>query len=234
MRSLLLIIIFFASTSWAAAEDSTNYFSSGLLLKHGKQTLRASMDSSGLWTLGIGGLATLAALEYDVPTRQAWKDHQKMSEADSRTGDYWGQGVILIYGIQYYLDPEKALPGIEGLLVGGAIVQIAKYSIHRTRPNQKANVSMPSGHTQAAFSLAASMNESYGYLKALPFWGMAILTGASRISDDQHWLSDVIAGATLGIVYGRAAFKHHSTIQPDLQITHGQLRGGSLAFNYSW
>jgi membrane-associated phospholipid phosphatase len=31
--------------------------------------------------------------------------------------------------------------------------------------------------------------------------------GASRVNQDKHWLSDVVAGATLGYVVGRTAVR---------------------------
>lgn len=82
---------------------------------------------------------------------------------------------------------------------------------------------MPSGHTQAAFSIAASMTESYGWKVGLPFWGMGIFTGLSRLADNAHWLSDVVAGATIGAFFGRAGYSHHQTQQ--IQLLFYLIRG---------
>jgi membrane-associated phospholipid phosphatase len=38
---------------------------------------------------------------------------------------------------------------------------------------------------------------------------VASYTALTRIADDAHWYSDVVAGATLGIFWGRATYAHH-------------------------
>lgn len=234
MGILLSALILLAASVPAYSAEMNSHLSFTEFLMHEKQTFSDSVDASGLWIIGLGSVGTLWAHQHDLEAREAWKDHKKMSENDSRLGDYWGQGVILIYGAQYFFDQEHAIPGIKGLIAGGTLVQIAKYSMARTRPNKRDQLSFPSGHTQAAFTLATSISESYGYLKALPFWGMAVVTGFSRISDDQHWLSDVVAGATLGVLFGRAAYHHHFPLKPDLQIQKGQITGMALNMNFNW
>jgi undecaprenyl-diphosphatase len=58
----------------------------------------------------------------------------------------------------------------------------------------------PSGHTTVAFALAASLSEEIHrpWATALLYAG-ATGTGWSRLNDHKHWLSDVLAGATVGI-----------------------------------
>jgi len=60
--------------------------------------------------------------------------------------------------------------------------------------------SMPSGHTTVAFALAASLADDVrSPVLRVAFYGAALGTGLSRINDDKHWLSDVAAGALIGI-----------------------------------
>lgn len=60
--------------------------------------------------------------------------------------------------------------------------------------------SFPSGHTAVAFALAESVN-----LTTRSRWApwitypTATLVGWSRVHDDVHWASDVVAGAALGV-----------------------------------
>ena len=198
--------------------------------KHLKSTAADAFDTQGLWILGVGATVTILATGLDQNIRDRSKDHQWMHESVSKVGEFWGSGVpeVGILGAQYFFDPENAVPGMEGLFLGNVAVVGLKYSVLRDRPDHSENVSFPSGHTQASFSLATSMSMSYGWKKALPFWGMAVLTGASRIADDKHWLSDVAAGATLGILFGRAGFQHHWQIIPNVRMDDGVVKETSF------
>lgn len=69
----------------------------------------------------------------------------------------------------------------------------------------RASRSFPSGHAANAFALAAAVNEELHHVgsSANPWvssllYGAASATSLSRVVDDQHWLSDVVAGGVLG------------------------------------
>ena len=66
------------------------------------------------------------------------------------------------------------------------------------------NSSFPSGHTSMAFTMASVVAEEYEspWVDGAAY-GMAGLVGASRIHQDQHWLSDVAGGALLGVLIGK-------------------------------
>jgi hypothetical protein len=70
------------------------------------------------------------------------------------------------------------------------------------------------------------MEISYGCKVGIPFYAMGVLTGLSRISTNDHWLSDVVAGAAVGTIFGRAGFKHHMQVSPMVIDDGGQ--GGGL------
>jgi len=73
----------------------------------------------------------------------------------------------------------------------------------RERPNGNDKRSFPSGHTSGSFTVAAVMETLYGKHVGSAAYLLAGLVGAHRIHDDKHWLTDVIAGATLGTVVGK-------------------------------
>jgi undecaprenyl-diphosphatase len=61
------------------------------------------------------------------------------------------------------------------------------------------HASMPSGHTTTAF--AAAMAIGLLWPRSRPFmWTYALLIGLSRIVTTAHFPSDVLAGATVGVV----------------------------------
>jgi hypothetical protein len=77
-----------------------------------------------------------------------------------------------------------------------------KYAADRTRPNGDPR-SFPSGHTATMFATATVVKEHFGWKAAIPAYAAAAYVGASRVQDNKHYLSDVMFGATLGIVAGR-------------------------------
>jgi hypothetical protein len=77
-----------------------------------------------------------------------------------------------------------------------------KYAVDKTRPNEGEH-SFPSGHTTLAFTNATVLyNEFYNTSPALAYSGyaFALTTGAFRMINNKHWLSDVLAGAGIGIL----------------------------------
>ena len=71
------------------------------------------------------------------------------------------------------------------------------------------NFAFPSGHTAMAFSGAEFLYQEY---KDVSIWygvggyAIATTTGALRIYNNKHWLTDVAAGAGIGILCTKAAY----------------------------
>jgi len=77
-----------------------------------------------------------------------------------------------------------------------------KYAAKRERPDNSSRNSFPSGHTGTAFMTATMLHKEYGWRN--PWWSiggytLAAFTGVSRILNNRHWMSDVAAGAAIGI-----------------------------------
>lgn len=172
-----------------------------------------AFDRTGIYFLIGGAALTTIAFKYDDVVQQKWKNNQVMSEGVADVGDFWGTGVpALAMNIgQYSFDDPAAVPTTEGLLATVAVTFAMKYAIGRPRPESTTKTSFPSGHTSMAFATATTAWKAYGWKWGLPAMVMAVWTGLSRIADNRHWLSDVVAGATVGIVMGRAGFGHHQT-----------------------
>lgn len=79
-----------------------------------------------------------------------------------------------------------------------------KYSVKRERPDGSGNNSFPSGHTATAFMAATIMHHEYGLtrspLYSIGGYTVATATAFSRQLNNKHWLSDVLAGAGIGIL----------------------------------
>jgi membrane-associated phospholipid phosphatase len=91
----------------------------------------------------------------------------------------------------------------QALAVSAAWTGALKYSFHRRRPDGGDSFSLPSGHASAAFSLATVTERHYGWKLGAPVYLLAAGIGVSRIEANRHNLSDIIAGAALGVVVGR-------------------------------
>jgi len=65
--------------------------------------------------------------------------------------------------------------------------------------------SFPSGHAITAFAVAVSVGLFYPYLQPCLILA-ALLIAASRIALGMHFLSDVLAGITLGVALGMASY----------------------------
>lgn len=86
-------------------------------------------------------------------------------------------------------------------IMAGAVNGL-KYSVGRLRPDGSRRNSFPSGHTATAFMTATMLHKEYGWRSpwfSIGGYTAAAVTGISRILNNRHWLSDVIAGGAIGI-----------------------------------
>lgn len=82
------------------------------------------------------------------------------------------------------------------------VVNGMKYSFDRLRPDGSAYNSFPSGHTATAFMTATMLHKEYGWKSpwySIGGYTAAAITGVSRIMNNRHYLTDVVAGAAIGI-----------------------------------
>jgi membrane-associated phospholipid phosphatase len=96
---------------------------------------------------------------------------------------------------------------LDAAIVNLGYTELLKAAVGRERPNGQDNKSFPSGHTSNSFALAAVAERHYGWKLGVPAYLAASLVGASRIQQDKHHLSDVVAGATLGYIVGRTVVR---------------------------
>jgi hypothetical protein len=164
--------------------------------------------SNAVW-LGVGGAAALGAHEADQSTHEAVLDAGTTTLPGAFT-----------YGSQIFQVPVAAGVWVLGHVTGHSNVaetgrdllraQLSvftwstaiKWSVQRTRPNGDPR-GFPSGHAAASFATAEVVRAHYGWKLGLPAYAVAAYTGVSRITVDEHWVSDVVFGTALGIVCGR-------------------------------
>ena len=144
-------------------------------------------------------------------------------------GAYTLPGLAAFYIFGHFNENEKAkrttLIATESFLITGLYTTVLKYSFGRHRPrtgnsstsfdgfstNRNYN-SFPSGHTSTAFAIAtvvANQYEKTPYIKPISY-GIAALTGLSRINYEAHWASDVFFGAALGYFTSKTLLRLHN------------------------
>lgn len=83
------------------------------------------------------------------------------------------------------------------------LVNGIKYTAKSQRPNSGSHNSFPSGHTATAFMAATMFHKEYGIRSpwySVAGYTIATATAYSRLLNNRHWISDVLAGAGIGII----------------------------------
>lgn len=84
--------------------------------------------------------------------------------------------------------------------INAGLTSLLKITVRRTRPDGRSTTSFPSGHTSSTFAWATFVWRRHGWQWGVPAMLFAGFVGLSRIQDQRHYLSDVLAGASLGVV----------------------------------
>jgi len=136
-------------------------------------------------------------------------------------------GAVLVQGLMG--DKQSLSTGfdmVEAAAFAGASSYVLKFATRRQRPNEtidsdrwfKGGGSFPSTHAAVAFAVATSFAErdsDHPVLRRVFAYGLASATAYIRVKDNQHWLSDTVAGTAIGISTGlyvnhRAANSHRT------------------------
>lgn len=120
----------------------------------------------------------------------------------------------------------------EALVTSQALTFVGKKSVGRTRPNGLNSRSFPSGHSSASFTVASVLDRRYGSRIGIPAYALASWIAFSRVRSGRHYPSDIIAGATLGILVGRgfARDTHERSFYRWLPVVGPGYRGFGLQF----
>lgn len=95
----------------------------------------------------------------------------------------------------------------DATLLNAAYTEVLKVAARRERPDGSNNQSFPSGHASNAFTFATVVELHYGWKLGAPAYVVASAIAYSRLLQDVHYLSDVLAGATLGFIVGRTVVR---------------------------
>lgn len=175
--------------------------------------------------LGIGaGAAALAHPADDYV--QAHAPGSNAADNFFKLGKYLGSAYVqtgLAVGLyvigRYIVPPAKDEPrtnrlshfGFDltrGIILSQVFTQGIKYAVRRDRPTGEC-CAFPSGHAATAFATASILERHLGYRGAWPTLVGASYVALSRITDNRHFLSDVVFGSALGIATGWTVVGRH-------------------------
>jgi membrane-associated phospholipid phosphatase len=167
----------------------------------------------------IGGIALLSPL--DEPIANHFRDHRSQTAQD--VADAWkqvgtvGVGVVtagIVAGGLIAHDNEVTRTGLRlafSAALAGAAAEGIKVVLGRERPFQNTSAfdfdplhfdtSFPSGHSTLAFAMAASLaDDIHRTWATVGLYGVATGVAVTRVYEQDHWLTDVLSGAALGVV----------------------------------
>jgi len=168
-------------------------------------------------------------------------------------------GALGLYGFIFKNQKMKTttLLATQAYITGAAVEGLLKTISGRTRPSfygpneiakptfkgpfaksvdytgAKTNSSFPSGHTTVAFAAATVYAMEYKDKPLVPIlcYTSASLIGLSRITENKHWLSDVVVGATLGYLTGRQVVNNYHRYAA---LKNAKAKKGDLSFNLQY
>jgi membrane-associated phospholipid phosphatase len=208
------------------------------------------------WLLFGGTLAAVAAAhQFDGRVRDHFAGKAPVLDGKDRnsTRDAVPTAVLVAgtWALGWMLDDSSGRDEAYRMLEAGALSSITseifKYGAGRSRPNEtwrvddwrKGRSSFPSLHASAAFAVgtvfAESGGDDYRWVRRVIGFGVASATAYARLHGNEHWLSDVVAGAAIGVSTGAFTLNRHYSRNSAvaINVTPTEVGGLSLQFTYT-
>ena len=151
----------------------------------------------------------------------------------------WGDDPVL---------QETGLLALEAIVLSQVGAGVSKAIIGRHRPSSADNShtfspftldddnhSFPSSHTAGAFALASVLSQrSQKTYAPLGYYALASLVGVARLYQDEHWLSDIIAGALIGELSARLVLNWNQNQKISVSLIPHPSKGAFLMAQIVW
>ncbi|WP_410505217.1 phosphatase PAP2 family protein [Flavobacterium sp. CG_23.5] len=220
-KVILVIIILISFISLAQSGDNNNPIDS-LIVKNKPQlqfNKKQLIVPAVLIGYGILGLRSDQLESFNFQIREEVKENidRKFTIDDfsqyAPAASVYALSAFGIKGKNNFRDRTVILA--TSYLIMGIAVNSLKRTFKVERPDGSSFNSFPSGHTATAFMGAELLYQEY---KNVSIWYgisgyfVATGTGAFRMYNNRHWLTDVVAGAGIGILSTKAAYWLYSSI----------------------
>jgi len=180
-----------------------------------------NLNNAALFSLALGAALGMRA-GLDEQVRENVAKHPKRwggaSDGFNDLGDFRYQipAIAALYTYTRF-KPESQFSDFTDTLISaytitGLSTLAVKVIANTDRPSAKFNggdYGFPSHHVAGSFSIAAVLDEYYGPKVGIPAYMLSGLVGWSRIDTQDHDLSDVVFGASLGLIIGKSVAGNH-------------------------
>lgn len=217
MRKLTSIFLFLLSNVCFA---QSNTLDSITLEKEMKFKYQVLILPSTLIGFGVIGLESHAIKNLNSSTKKELSEHidNKLTIDDiSQYAPFVSVFALNAAGIRAKNSiKDQSIILATSYIIMGSTVNIIKLTGNEMRPDGTSNNSFPSGHTATAFMGAELLYQEY---KEVSIWygvsGYAVAagTGFFRMYNNRHWLTDISAGAGIGILSTKIAYWIHPIIK---------------------
>ncbi|MFI8603455.1 phosphatase PAP2 family protein [Cellulophaga baltica] len=203
-RKILTVLVIFILGKVAAQVDSTT-------VNPKTNLLRKSMVPLSL--IGAGILLSDSGFEKSFNTSSRnWIGNDFETNLDDYTryapvATIFMADVAGVKAKNHWFDQTKNLA--ISMILTDVFTRALKKNIYKLRPDGSNENAFPSGHTSITFASGAVVYEEYkdtSALLAYSGYGFATLTGGLRLANNKHWVSDVLAGAGLGILVTKLVY----------------------------
>ncbi|MDB2606619.1 phosphatase PAP2 family protein [Zobellia sp.] len=145
-------------------------------------------------------------------TAQGWVGNDFRTSFDDYTryapvATLFVANVAGVKGKHHWFDQTKNFA--ISMILTDVFTRAIKNSVVKVRPDGSNDNAFPSGHTSIAFASGSAVYEEYkdtnSYV-AYSGFGFATITGGLRLFNNKHYISDVLAGAGLGILVTKLVY----------------------------
>jgi membrane-associated phospholipid phosphatase len=203
----------------AAAHAELGTAADSLFLPQHRESMFDGKDIALAFT-ATAGVAVLSQLDRGI-SLEAPESNSAFARNLSFGAEKIGNPVYLapVLGAVWLAGKASGHPGVSasalriagGMASSAAVSSVLKEVAGRARPYEtpadpdefhafSGHTAFPSGHTTMAFSLASGIDhETRARWVPYVVYPLAGLVGWSRLRDNRHWTSDVVAGALVGL-----------------------------------
>ncbi|WP_282635999.1 phosphatase PAP2 family protein [Sphingobacterium thalpophilum] len=225
---LAILILLFRIPLHANPQDSTSTCNN-------RQKPLAAIVSTGMLGYGLSALVIHPLRQIDITTKEiANRFSPRRTYMDDLIQYTPALAVFALdlTGLKAkHTIPHRLTVLFTAAALTASTTHILKNSTAIWRPDRSNRKSFPSGHTATAFMGAHILFKEYRHQNiwiASSGYVVAGTTGLLRILNNKHWLSDVLAGAGIGILSTELAYvmtpKIKKIIKPDLSGDHPMLK----------
>ena len=196
--------------------------------------------------LGIGGAAAAIAYPIDSAVNERLQQSDGLQEAmlpGKCLGNGWVQAgaAVGLYTVgRLWVPPASGgrrnkvahlgLDLLRANLLNQALTYGIKIAVRRDRPTGEC-CSFPSGHASVTFAAASVLERHFGYRASWPMFVVSGYVAASRLTENRHYLSDVLFGSALGMASGWTVVGRHG--REGFAVYPVPIRGG-VALSGTW